>query len=564
MATTQLGESRNLIDGRLVGSSSGATFDNVNPATEERIGVTADATRNDMDTAIAAARRAFDDGRWAGDAAFRARCLRQFHAAMVEAREELRQIVIAEAGSPILLTYAVQCNSCIDDIPYWADLAESYVYEAAMSDITFMGAPQRRILRREPAGVVGAITPWNFPLYLNLAKLGPALASGCTVVLKPAPDTPWSATHLGRLIAEKTDIPAGVVNVVASSDHGLGEMLASDPRVDVVTFTGSTATGRRVMEVASRTLKKIFLELGGKSANVILDDAPAAAFSGAAMVCTHGGQGCAIPTRLLVPRSRYDEALGLLETAFREAKYGDPTQPVALQGPQVSKRQQERVLAYIEKGKAEGARRLVGGGVPKHLPKGFYVEPTLFVDGDPDATIAQEEIFGPVLCVIPYTDDDDAVRIANNSIYGLSGAITSADEQRALAVARRIRTGTISINGGMWFHVDTPFGGYKQSGIGRENGVAGFEEYLETKVMALPGASAPKQSVRRSGCRRARSRSRRCRSPASARCAARARRRGRARGADRARPRGRCAGRRAGSRAHCRGGARAIDRRRRP
>ncbi|MCU0669053.1 MAG: aldehyde dehydrogenase family protein [Myxococcota bacterium] len=489
MATQQLGEFRNLIDGRLVASSSGATFENVNPATEETIGVTADATREDMDAAIAAARRAFDAGRWAGDAAFRARCLRQLHAAMVEAREELRQIVIAEAGSPILLTYGVQCNSSIDDTLYWADLAESYVYEAALADVTFMGAPQRRILRREPAGVVGAITPWNFPLYLNLAKLGPALASGCTLVLKPAPDTPWSATQLGRLIAEKTDIPAGVVNVVASSDHGLGEMLANDPRVDVVTFTGSTATGRRVMEVASRTLKKIFLELGGKSANVVLDDAPAAAFSGAALMCTHGGQGCALTTRMLVPRSRYDEAIGLLETAFRNAKYGDPTQPGALQGPQVSKRQQERVLAHIEKGKAEGARCLVGGGVPKHLPKGFYVEPTLFVDVDPSATIAQEEIFGPVLSVIPFTDDDDAVRIANHSIYGLSGAVTSADEQRALAVARRIRTGTISINGGMWFHVDTPFGGYKQSGIGRENGVAGFEEYLETKVMALPGAT---------------------------------------------------------------------------
>jgi aldehyde dehydrogenase (NAD+) len=436
-------------------------------------------------------RRAFDAGRWADDPAFRAQCLRQLHAAMVEAREELRQIVIAEAGSPILLTYGVQCNSSIDDMLYWANLAESYAYESTMADVTFMGAPQRRILRREPAGVVGAITPWNFPLYLNLAKLGPALAAGCTVVLKPAPDTPWSATHLGRLIAEKTDIPAGVVDVVASSDHGLGEMLAGDPRVDVVTFTGSTATGRRVMEVASRTLKKIFLELGGKSANVILDDAPAAAFSSAALMCTHGGQGCALTTRMLVPRSRYDEALGLLESAFRNAKYGDPTQPGALQGPQVSKRQQERVLAYIEKGKAEGARCLVGGGVPKHLPKGFYVEPTLFVDVDPDATIAQEEIFGPVLCVIPFSDDDDAVRIANHSIYGLSGAVTSADEQRALAVARRIRTGTISVNGGMWFHVDTPFGGYKQSGIGRENGVAGFEEYLETKVMALPGASAP-------------------------------------------------------------------------
>jgi aldehyde dehydrogenase (NAD+) len=482
----QIGEARNLIDGRLVGASSGATFENGNPATEAVLGVTADGTKDDMEAAIAAARRAFDAGAWANDPARRARAIRQLHAGLVEAREELRQVVVAEAGSPVLLTYGVQCNSSIDDLLYWADLAESYRYEEAMADIAFMGAPQRRILRREPAGVVGAITPWNFPLYLNLAKLGPALAAGCTIVLKPAPDTPWSATVIGRVIAEKTDIPAGVANVVASSDHQLGEMLASDPRVDLVTFTGSTATGRRVMEVAARTVKKVFLELGGKSANVILDDAPAAAFAGGALTCTHGGQGCAIPTRMLVPRSRYDEAVAALTEAFRNHKYGDPTQPGFLQGPQVSKRQQERVLAYIEKGKAEGARCVVGGGKPTHLDKGFYVEPTLFVDVDPKSTIAQEEIFGPVLCVIPYTDDDDAVRIANDSIYGLSGAVVSASEERALAVARRIRTGTLSINGGMWFHVDTPFGGYKQSGVGRENGRAGFEEYLETKVMALP------------------------------------------------------------------------------
>jgi len=486
MTEPSFGEIRNLIGGRLVPASSGATFENVNPATEAVIGVTADGTKDDMEAAIAAARRAFDAGVWANDPALRARCIRQLHAALVEAREELRKVVIAEAGSPILLTYGVQCNASIDDMLYWADLAERYAYEAPMSDITFMGQPQRRIIRREAVGVVGAITPWNFPLYLNLAKLGPALASGCTVVLKPAPDTPWSATVVGRLVAEKTEIPAGVVNVVASSDHQLGEMLASDPRVDLVTFTGSTATGRRVMEVASRTVKKVFLELGGKSANVILDDADAGAFGAGVFTCTHGGQGCAITTRMLVPRRRYDEALGILEAAFRGAKYGDPTDPGMLQGPQVSKRQQDRVLGYIEKGVQEGARLVTGGGKPAHLPKGFFVEPTLFADVDNRMTIAQEEIFGPVLCVIPYDGDDDAVRIANDSIYGLSGSVASANEDRALAVARRIRTGTLSINGGMWFHVDTPFGGYKQSGIGRENGVAGFEEYLETKVMALP------------------------------------------------------------------------------
>jgi aldehyde dehydrogenase (NAD+) len=335
--------------------------------------------------------------------------------------------------------------------------------------------------------VVGAITPWNVPLYLNLAKLGPALASGCSVVLKPAPDTPWSATAIGRIAHERTEIPPGVLNIVASSDHLLGELLATDPRVDLVTFTGSTATGRRVMERAAGTVKKIFLELGGKSAHIVLDDADfERVLPGAAMTCVHGGQGCAITTRLLLPQSRYEEGLAIVKAAFEAWNYGDPTEPANLQGPQVSKRQQQRVLDYIERGKKEGARVLVGGGAPAQLQRGYFVEPTLFADVDPDSTIAQEEIFGPVLAVIPYEDDDDAVRIANNSIYGLSGAINSGSDDRALAVARRIRAGTLAVNGAMWFCADTPFGGYRQSGLGRENGLIGFEEYLETKVIALP------------------------------------------------------------------------------
>jgi len=481
-------ETRNLIAGRLVGASNGATFENVNPATEEVIGTCADGTREDMHAAIAAARRAFDETDWSTDAAFRKKCLLQLCEALQTAKEELRSIVVAEAGSPVLLTFAVQTNNYVDAMPYWAELAGSYAYEQPMSDISFMGQPNRRILRREASGVVGAITPWNFPLYLNLCKLGPALASGNTVVLKPAPDTPWSATHLGRLIAEHTDIPAGVVNVVASSDHGVGELLATDPRVDLVTFTGSTATGRRVMECASQTVKKVFLELGGKSANVVLDDVDLAKnLAGIGMICTHAGQGCAITTRLLLPRSRYEEGVALAKASFENLAYGDPTNPAHLMGPVVSRKQRDRVLGYIEKGRQEGARLVTGGGVPKHLPKGFYVEPTLFADVDPDATIAQEEIFGPVLVVIPFEDDDDAVRIANRSLYGLSGAVTSASEDRALAVARRIRAGTLSVNGGMWFDIDTPFGGYRQSGLGRENGLQGFEEYLETKVIGLPG-----------------------------------------------------------------------------
>jgi aldehyde dehydrogenase (NAD+) len=286
-------------------------------------------------------------------------------------------------------------------------------------------------------------------------------------------------------VAERTDIPAGVVNIVASSDHLTGEILSTDSRVDLVSFTGSTATGRRIMECAAPTLKKVFLELGGKSANILLDDADIAKIvPSGAMTCVHGGQGCAITTRMLLPRSRYEEGVALLKTAFENWNYGDPTEPQNLQGPQVSKLQQERVLAYIEKGKKEGARLLVGGGKPAR--PGWFVEPTLFVDVDPKSTIAQEEIFGPVLCVIPFDDDDDAVRIANDSIYGLSGGVHSASLDRALAVARRVRTGTFSVNGHMWFHVDSPFGGYKQSGVGRENGEMGFEEYLETKVIAVP------------------------------------------------------------------------------
>jgi aldehyde dehydrogenase (NAD+) len=478
---------RNLIDGRLVDALSGATFPNVNPATEEAIGVTADATRDDMDRAIDAARRAFDTTTWPTDHAFRRKCLTQLHEALVAAKDELRAIVVAEAGSPILLAYGVQCDGSIDWMPYWAEMAGRYAYEQPMPDMEFMGARSRRLIRREPVGVVGAITPWNFPLYLNLCKLGPALAAGCTVALKPAPDTPWCATALGRLIAERTEIPPGVVNVVASSDHRLGEMLATDPRVDLVTFTGSTATGRRVMAAAAGTVKKVFLELGGKSATIMLDDADLeTALAGINTVCVHAGQGCALATRLLLPRSRYEEGIALARRSFESLAYGDPTDPMHLQGPLISERQRERVLSYIAKAKRDGARLVTGGGTPAHLPTGYYVEPTIFADVDPDSTLAQEEVFGPVLAVIPFDDDDDAVRIANNSIYGLSGAVTSASEERALAVARRIRTGTLAVNGAMWFAVDTPFGGYRQSGVGRENGVLGFEEYLETKVIALP------------------------------------------------------------------------------
>jgi aldehyde dehydrogenase (NAD+) len=483
-------ETRLLIDGRLVPARGGRSYENVNPASEEVIGTAADATPEDMHAAIAAARRAFDETGWSRDLALRARCLRQLHAALEKHREELRSQIVAESGTPIMLTYAVQQDSAIRDMLWDVELAERYAWERELGVHELFGAKSLRRVVREPVGVAGLVTPWNFPFMLNLAKLVPALMAGNTAVLKAAPDTPWSATWIGRLAAEETELPPGVLNVVTARDPAeVGDVLTADPRVDLVSFTGSTAVGKRIMERCAATLKRVFLELGGKSASVVLDDADfARVLPGAAMVCMHAGQGCAITTRLLLPRSRYAEGVGMLEQAWRGIPYGDPMQPSNLMGPLVSARQRERVLGYIEKGKAEGARLLVGGGRPKHLPKGWYVEPTLFVDVDPRSTIAQEEIFGPVLCVIPYTDDDDAVRIANDSRYGLSGAVASASLERAMAVARRIRTGTVGVNGGMWFAPDSPFGGTKHSGFGREHGVEGFEEYLQTKTIGYPAA----------------------------------------------------------------------------
>jgi aldehyde dehydrogenase (NAD+) len=481
-------EPRMLIDGKLVDAASGATYGNINPATEEVAGQVADGGADDMDRAIEAARRAFDETDWSTNAAFRQRCLQQLRDALDKEKEALRPQIVTEVGTPIMLTYAVQQDSCIEDMQWEIELIDRYEWERELPPHEFMGMHSSRKVVREPIGVVGAITPWNFPFMLNLSKITPALAAGNTVVLKPAPDTPWSATFIGRVAAEQTDLPPGVLNIVTSADPAtVGEVLSNDPRVEMISFTGSTATGRRIMATGAQTLKKVFLELGGKSANVILDDADiVTAVPSGSMVCMHGGQGCAITTRMLLPKSRYDEAVDLLKAAFEGVPYGDPTDPGNIMGPLINARQRDRVLDYIEKGKAEGAQLLVGGGRPHHLEKGYYVEPTLFVGVDPDSTIAQEEIFGPVLSVLKYDGDDDAVRIANNSMYGLSGAVTSSSLERAEAVARRIRTGTVSVNGGMWFGPDSPFGGYRQSGNGREHGIEGFEEYLETKTLGLP------------------------------------------------------------------------------
>ncbi len=335
--------------------------------------------------------------------------------------------------------------------------------------------------------MVGAITPWNFPHQINFAKVGPALAAGCTAVLKPAPDTPWCASALARIVAEETDIPAGVLNVVTSTDHALGSQLARDPRVDVVSFTGSTATGRSVMRDAAENLTRVFLELGGKSAFVVLDDADAAAAAGLAAftAATHAGQGCAITTRLVVPRSMHDEIVEAAAATMGALAAGDPTDPGTICGPLISARQRDRVQDYLDLAVAEGGTFAAGGGRSPRFDRGYFIDPTLVVGLDNSARVAREEIFGPVLVVIAHDGDDDAVAIANDSPYGLSGAVYSGDEDHALAVAARIRTGTLGINGGIWYGADVPFGGYKQSGIGREMGVAGFEEYLETKAIAV-------------------------------------------------------------------------------
>ena len=480
-----------LIDGKLVDAEGGRTFANINPATELEIGQVADASAADALAAVEAAQRAFDESSWSTDPAFRARCLTQLHDALEREKETLRPLVVAEVGCPIMLTYAVQLDTPIDDMQWPIALIDRYEWEQDLGEHVFFGMNSRRVLRKEPVGVVAAITPWNYPIQVNLAKCIPALAAGNTVILKPAPDTPWAATIIGRLVAEQTDIPAGVFNVLTASDPAeVGEVLTSDPRVDCVSFTGSTAVGRRIMANSAPTVKKVFLELGGKSASIFLDDAD---FSGigpaGASTCMHGGQGCAMLTRYLIPSSHYDESVEALKVAFEAVPYGDPMDMGNVMGPLVNARQRDRVLAHIERGKAEGARLLVGGGRPAHLDTGYFVEPTLFVDVDPDSTIAQEEIFGPVLAVIRYDGDDEAVRIANNSIYGLSGGVQSASESRAMDVARKIRTGTLSVNGGMYFGPDAPFGGYKQSGVGREMGVLGFEEFLETKTIGLPAST---------------------------------------------------------------------------
>jgi aldehyde dehydrogenase (NAD+) len=473
-----------LIDGALVAGGSG-TFVTVNPATEEPIGTAADADTADMDRAIGAARTAFDDTDWSRDVALRVHCLRQLRDALNAEIEDLRAITVAEVGAPIMFTAGPHLQGPVDDLAYPADIAENYSWSTDLGTASPMGVASRRQLVREPYGVVGAVTPFNFPHQLNLAKLGSALAAGNTVVLKAAPETPWCAAHVGRIIAERTDFPPGVVNIVTSGDPRLGAVLSEDPRVDMVSFTGSTATGSAVMTAAAATIKKVFLELGGKSAFLVLDGADLGRACGAAAVAVarHAGQGCAFTTRLVVPRRHYDAAVTAAADAMRCVPMGDPTDPATVCGPLISARQRDRVQGYLDLAVAEGGSFACGGGRPPGLARGYYVEPTVIRGLTNDARVAREEIFGPILVVLAHDGDDDAVRIANDSPYGLSATVWGPPERAALAAAR-LRTGTVNVNGGVWYSADAPFGGYKQSGVGREMGMAGFAEYLETKLIA--------------------------------------------------------------------------------
>ncbi|EAQ00592.1 putative aldehyde dehydrogenase [Janibacter sp. HTCC2649] len=481
------GESRLLIDGQLTPAASGATYDNVNPATEHVLGDVADAGSADVERAIASARRSFDEGRWATDHAFRRHCLLQLHEALNREREEIRSEIVAEVGAPISITYAAQVDWPLDDAIRWpAEQIPDGGWERELPDSEAFGMDSHRVLWKEPVGVVAAISPWNFPLEVTLGKVGSALAAGNTVVVKAAPDTPWNATRLGRIVAEETDIPAGVLNVLTSSRSAVGEQLVLDDRVDMISFTGSTAVGRRIAGLAAPRMKRLLLELGGKSAMIVLDDADLeSVVPGSSLMCMHSGQGCALQTRLLVPRSRYAEAVELATESFRQIGIGDPTDPTNMGGPLISALQRDRVLGLIETGRREGARVTVGGGRPKGMDRGYYVEATVLADVDNRATVAREEIFGPVLVVVPFDDEDDAVRLANDNPYGLSAGVFSGDGARALSVARRLRVGSVMVNGGLFYGADAPYGGRGSSGVGRQSGLEGLDQYLETKSVGF-------------------------------------------------------------------------------
>jgi acyl-CoA reductase-like NAD-dependent aldehyde dehydrogenase len=464
------------IDGAWVASTSTDTVDVIDSTTEEVIGSVPLGSADDVDKAVRAARAAFDE--WSQvSASERAKYTSRIAEALGAKMADIAQLISHEVGMPLSLSMLIQAGLPIGTFASQADLVEQIVWEEQVGN---------SLVVREPVGVVGAITPWNYPLHQIAAKVAPALAAGCTVVLKPSEVAPLNAFLLADVIHD-VGLPPGVFNLVSGAGPVVGEAIAAHPEVDMVSFTGSTRAGRRVSEVASATVKRVALELGGKSANIILEDADfeKAVSTGVTMCYLNSGQTCSALTRMIVPRSRLAEVEEIARRTAEAATPGNPFDDSTRLGPLVSAAQRDRVRGYIEKGLEEGAKLVTGGAeAPEGLETGYFVRPTVFSEVRRDMTIAQEEIFGPVLSILPYDSEEEAVSIANDSVYGLAGAVWAGDLDRAKAVARRIRTGQVDVNGGS-FNMFAPFGGYKQSGHGRELGKFGLEEFLEIKSLQL-------------------------------------------------------------------------------
>lgn len=475
------------IGGDWVTPSTTATIDVVNPATEEVIARVPEAREADVDRAVAAARAAFDSGPWPRMApSERADVMAKLLAILQERSAELATTITQEMGCPITFSNLGQVMAANMVLEYFTRLAREYAFEDLRP-----GMLGPALVRREPVGVAGQIVPWNVPLFVTILKVAPAMAAGATMVLKPAPETPLDAILLADAL-HAAGVPQGVVNIVPAGRE-VGEHLVRHRDVDKIAFTGSTAAGRKIASICGEQLKRVTLELGGKSAAIILDDADLDFTIGGLLPAAimNNGQACVAQTRILASRKRYKDVAEALSAAVRAMPVGDPMDPMTMCGPLVASRQRDRVEGYIAIGKQEGAKVLCGGGRPAGLPKGWYVEPTVFGDVRNDMRIAQEEIFGPVLSVIPYDDVDDAVRIANDSDYGLSGSVWCANPDDGLAIARRVRTGTYNVNG-FAMEFGAPFGGYKSSGLGRELGPEGLEAYLEAKSINLPMGYEPK------------------------------------------------------------------------
>ncbi len=478
---------RFFIGGEWVAPAGTGTVDVVSPATEEPVGRVPDATEADMDRAVEAARRAFEDGPWPRTSpAERAAVLTKVSQAIQADMTSLAELISTEMGSPVAWGTMGQVLAPSMVFDYYAGLGSSYAFDEVRAGL--MG---QVLVRNEPVGVVAAIAPWNVPLFIAAAKLAPALVAGCAVVFKPAPETPLDALRLAELF-EEAGLPPGVLSVVPAGRE-VGEHLVRHPGVDKVSFTGSTAAGKKIGAICGEQLKRFSLELGGKSAAVILDDANLEETLPMLLpnAIMNNGEACIAQTRILAPRHRYQEVVDAMAERMGAMKVGDPLDPEVEVGPLVAARQRDRVEGYIKLGQEEGAKVALGGGRPSGLDKGYYVEPTLFVDVDNSMRIAQEEIFGPVLSVIPYEGDEQAVAIANDSSYGLCGSVWTSDPARGLDVARRVRTGTYMLNSAIPIDFATPFGGYKESGLGREFGPEGLELFLEQKSITLPAGFTP-------------------------------------------------------------------------